>query len=145
MLFRSLMSWIGVTTGRGPVYFASLAAVLLLMSACGGNDSTESAPPKPMAEQSACQSLVPASQGGPMPEADTMVIRWLGTSNFEVAFHDRVIVMDTYYNRPARTRSVGKACRSTNGRILGASSRATVFAAPSRLAICARSVAASRG
>jgi hypothetical protein len=84
--------------------FAALpAAVLLALSACGGSDAT----PTPIAQQSACQSLVPASQGGPMPEADTMVIRWLGTSNFEVAFHDKVIVMDTYYNRPARTRSVG--------------------------------------
>ena len=30
-IFIGLMSWIGVTTGRGPVYFASLAAVLLLI------------------------------------------------------------------------------------------------------------------
>jgi L-ascorbate metabolism protein UlaG (beta-lactamase superfamily) len=61
----------------------------------------------PLAEQPACRSLTPASLGGPLPEGDTVVIRWLGTSNYEVAYRGKVIVMDTFFDRPARTRSVG--------------------------------------
>jgi hypothetical protein len=88
---------------RATFALASTAvAAALLLTACGGDDD-----PTPLARQAACQSLVPASLGGPMPEGDTVVIRWLGTSNFEVAFHGKIILMDTYYNRPARTRSVG--------------------------------------
>jgi hypothetical protein len=87
------------------------AAVVLMLAACGGDDdspiATNPPPATPLAEQAACQSLTPASQGGPMPEGDTVVIRWLGTSNFEVAYHGKIILMDTYYNRPARTRSIG--------------------------------------
>lgn len=79
------------------------AAITLMLAACGGDESN----PTPLAGQAACQSLVPAALGGPMPEGDTVVIRWLGTSNYEVAYHGKVIVMDTYYDRPARTRSVG--------------------------------------
>jgi hypothetical protein len=59
------------------------------------------------AQQEACRSLVPASIGGPMPQGDTAVLRWLGTSNFELAYHGKVILMDTYFDRPPRTRSVG--------------------------------------
>lgn len=42
-----------------------------------------------------------------MPTGDTVVIRWLGTSNYEVAYHGKVILMDTFYDRPARTRPIG--------------------------------------
>jgi hypothetical protein len=87
------------------------AAVALMLTACGGNGSPPPPPATAMADQAACQSLTPASVGGPMPEGDTVVIRWLGTSNFEVAYRDKVILMDTYYNRPARTRSIGIAVK----------------------------------
>jgi len=97
------------------------AAAALMLAACGGSSDSPTlvfppppqtqppAPPPPtaMADQAACQSLTPASVGGPMPEGDTVVIRWLGTSNFEVAYRGKVILMDTYYNRPARTRPIG--------------------------------------
>ena len=61
----------------------------------------------PLKQQGACTSLVPALIGGAIPDGNVVAIRWLGTSNYEVSFHDKVIVMDTYYDRPARTRSVG--------------------------------------
>jgi hypothetical protein len=83
------------------------AAVVLMLAACGGSDDAPAPAATPLAQQAACQSYVPAALGGPMPEGDTVVIRWLGTSNFEVAYHGKIILMDTYYNRPARTRSIG--------------------------------------
>lgn len=84
------------------------AAVALMLTACAtkpsgdtGNDSAS------LASEAACQSLVPASQGGPMPSGDVAVLRWLGTSNYELAYHGKVVITDTYYERPARTASLG--------------------------------------
>jgi hypothetical protein len=62
---------------------------------------------QPPTQQAACQSLVPASQGGPMPIGDVAILRWLGTSNYELAYHGKIIIMDTFYDRPARTPSLG--------------------------------------
>ncbi|HEY6455548.1 MAG TPA: hypothetical protein VIY90_09750 [Steroidobacteraceae bacterium] len=59
------------------------------------------------APQAACRSLVPASQGGPMPTGDVAVLRWLGTANYELAYHGKIVLMDTFYERPARTASLG--------------------------------------
>lgn len=61
----------------------------------------------PLADQPACRSLTPAATGGPRPWGDTVVIRWLGTSNYEIAYHDTIILMDTFYDRPDRTRPIG--------------------------------------
>ena len=69
--------------------------------------SAWSAQSKPPATQAACQSLVPASQGGPMPTGDVAVLRWLGTSNYELAYHGKIVLMDTFYDRPPRTASLG--------------------------------------
>lgn len=90
--------------------FALIGACAATLSACvnppgGGSGAGPMQPP--FAQQEACRSLVPASIGGPMPEGDTAVLRWLGTSNFELAYHGKVVVMDTYFDRPPRTRSVG--------------------------------------
>lgn len=71
--------------------------------------SARSAQSKPPATEAACQSLVPASQGGPMPTGDVAILRWLGTSNYELAYHGKIILMDTFYNRPARTTPLGFA------------------------------------
>jgi L-ascorbate metabolism protein UlaG (beta-lactamase superfamily) len=42
-----------------------------------------------------------------MPQGDTAVLRWLGTANYELAYHGVIVIMDTYYDRPARTASIG--------------------------------------
>jgi hypothetical protein len=87
---------------------AACAAVALLLagraasqSGYGGNANAV------FGSEPACQSLVPASQGGPMPNGDVAVLRWLGTSNYELAYHGKIVIMDTYYERPARTASLG--------------------------------------
>ena len=87
-----------------------LLSLATLLTAChddGLPPAPAAAVPKALADEAACQSITPASLGGPMPEGDDVVIRWLGTSNFEVAYHGKIVLMDTYYDRPARTRSVG--------------------------------------
>lgn len=62
-----------------------------------------------LAAEPACQTLTPALVGGPVPSAasDTAVIRWLGTSNYEVAYKGKVFLFDAFYDRPGRTRPIG--------------------------------------
>ncbi len=50
----------------------------------------------------------PASLGGPAhPDADTVSVRWFGTATFELAFGDKVVLLDNFYDRPAGNRSLG--------------------------------------
>ena len=54
-----------------------------------------------------CKSLVPASAGGPVPHDDRVMLRFLGTSNYELSYRDQVILLDAYYDRGPRTRPIG--------------------------------------
>ena len=80
---------------------AWLAPVLALFAA---SSAAAAFPVEP-----ACQSLIPAIVGGPVPSArsDTLLIRWLGTSNYELSWKGKVFLFDAYFDRPGRTRSVG--------------------------------------
>ncbi|MBI4538402.1 MAG: MBL fold metallo-hydrolase [Gemmatimonadetes bacterium] len=63
-----------------------------------------------LAQEPACQTLTPASAGGPMPRnADVMVMRYLGMANYEVAYQGKVLLLDTYYDgsRPPGSRIIG--------------------------------------
>ncbi|HEY4212807.1 MAG TPA: MBL fold metallo-hydrolase [Steroidobacteraceae bacterium] len=42
-----------------------------------------------------------------MPTGDVAVLRWLGTSNYELAYHGKIVLMDAFYDRPARTAALG--------------------------------------
>jgi L-ascorbate metabolism protein UlaG (beta-lactamase superfamily) len=59
--------------------------------------------------EAACDTLTPALIGGPVPSktSDTVVLRWLGTANYEVAWRGRVFLFDTFYERPGRSRPIG--------------------------------------
>src|SRR5262249_23471319 len=54
-----------------------------------------------------CESLVPAAIGGPLPRGDRLVLRWLGTSNYELSYRGQVLLLDTYYDRGPRNRPIG--------------------------------------
>jgi L-ascorbate metabolism protein UlaG (beta-lactamase superfamily) len=61
-----------------------------------------------LAQEPACQTLTLASTGGPMPKnPSVMVLRWLATSNFEIAYRDNVILLDAYYDRAPSARPLG--------------------------------------
>jgi L-ascorbate metabolism protein UlaG (beta-lactamase superfamily) len=50
----------------------------------------------------------PAMLGGPASaDPDALTIRWYGTSNYELNFRDRVILLDTFYDRGPRMRGLG--------------------------------------
>jgi hypothetical protein len=46
-------------------------------------------------QEPACQTLMPAAAGGPLPRnPDVLVLRFLGVSNYELAYRDNVILLD---------------------------------------------------
>lgn len=60
------------------------------------------------ANEPACQTLTSTAQGGPSPrQPSTLVVRWFGASNHEFNYRDTTILMNAYYDRPARTRPIG--------------------------------------
>ncbi len=64
--------------------------------------------PQALAHEPACQALTPAAAGGPAPQAqDVVVIRWLGTTNYELAYRGNVFLLDAYYDRLPNNHSIG--------------------------------------
>ena len=50
-------------------------------------------------QEAACQTLQPASAGGPVPKnPDVLLLRSLGRANFEVAYRNKILLLDTYYD-----------------------------------------------
>lgn len=80
-----------------------LAAALLLVAASAHADKSFVVNSK----AAACTSLTPAAVGGPMPPEGIATLRWLGTTNFELAYRGQVILLDTYYDRGPRNRPIG--------------------------------------
>lgn len=63
-----------------------------------------------LASERACQTLTPASAGGPMPsDPDVMVLRWFGYASYEAAYRGKVFLFDAYYDgsRPPTEATVG--------------------------------------
>jgi Beta-lactamase superfamily domain len=55
-------------------------------------------------------TLMQTSAGGPAPAGhDTLTVRWLGCANHEVAFRDKVVLLDAWYDRGPRNRPLGFA------------------------------------
>lgn len=45
--------------------------------------------------------------GAANADPDVLTIRWYGTSNYELNFRDRVVLLDTFYDRGPRMRGLG--------------------------------------
>lgn len=68
------------------------------------------------AQTDACNSHVPAIIGGPtLPkDDDRMVLRWLGTANYEISYRGQVFLFDAYFNRMTRDRPLGFKAEQVN-------------------------------
>jgi L-ascorbate metabolism protein UlaG (beta-lactamase superfamily) len=68
------------------------------------------------AQPDACNSHEPAIIGGPtLPKNDDrMVLRWLGTANYELSYRGQVFLFDTYFNRMTRDRPIGFKAEQVN-------------------------------
>ena len=61
-----------------------------------------------MQRDPACQMLAPASTSGVMPKSpETVVVRWLGHTNYELVYRDNVFLLDAYYERVPRSHRIG--------------------------------------
>jgi L-ascorbate metabolism protein UlaG (beta-lactamase superfamily) len=61
-----------------------------------------------LASDPACNSDVIGAAGGPMPKGrDTVILRYLGTSNYELTYRDQVLLFDTFYSRVWPARPLG--------------------------------------
>jgi L-ascorbate metabolism protein UlaG (beta-lactamase superfamily) len=86
--------------------FASALVIAAFASAVLAAQSAKAA----MQQDPACQSLTPVSAGGPAPKSpDTVVVRWLGWTNYEVAYRGDVFLLDAYYDRGPRMHAIGVA------------------------------------
>jgi L-ascorbate metabolism protein UlaG (beta-lactamase superfamily) len=82
------------------------ARVLLAMLALLAASNTQAAAQSK--SDDACTSLVPAAMGGPMlKDKNKIVLRWLSTSNYELAFRGHVYLLDVYFDRGPRNRPTG--------------------------------------
>jgi L-ascorbate metabolism protein UlaG (beta-lactamase superfamily) len=84
--------------------FFCFASSLILPSAALADKSFVVAPDVP-----ACRGTTPALTGGPLPPEGILAIRWLGTTNFELAYGGQVYLLDAYYDRGPRNRPIGFA------------------------------------
>ncbi len=65
-----------------------------------------------LTQEPACQALTPAAAGGPTPKAqDVVVVRWLGTTNYELTYRGNVFLLDAYYDRVPKSHSIGVAAK----------------------------------
>jgi L-ascorbate metabolism protein UlaG (beta-lactamase superfamily) len=64
--------------------------------------------PRPIFSNDAYTSLVPAAVGGPMiANPHVISLRWIGCSCFELVHRGKVYLLDAWFDRGPRTRSVG--------------------------------------
>jgi L-ascorbate metabolism protein UlaG (beta-lactamase superfamily) len=90
------------------IVLAATIAAFAAVTASAQSSSTKHA----MEQDPACQSLMPATVGGPMPQSpDTLAVRWLGWTNYELAYRGNVFLLDTYYDRGPGQHPIGVASK----------------------------------
>ena len=87
-----------------------LSALTIVLAALATSQAAAQGAKAAMQRDPACQSLMPVSAGGPAPkDPETVVVRWLGWTNYEVAYRGDVFLLDAYYDRGPRMHAVGVA------------------------------------
>ena len=88
--------------------FVTLGVAALLLASVGVSSLDAQGSKAAMQQDPACQSLTPVSAGGPAPkDPETVVVRWLGWTNYEVAYRGDVFLLDAYYDRGPRMHPIG--------------------------------------
>ena len=81
------------------------ATVVAMMIAVAGPGAQQGSP---LAAEPLCQALDLSSITGAAPkDRNVIVLRWLATSNFELAYRGNVFLFDTYYDRVPPSRPLG--------------------------------------
>ncbi len=94
------------TNRRWAGALAAACAAALVASAFGR--ASAQTPSSAFSSDPACQTLTPASVGGPQPKnPNLVVIRWLGHSNYEIAYRDTVVLADAWFDRGPGSHPIG--------------------------------------
>jgi L-ascorbate metabolism protein UlaG (beta-lactamase superfamily) len=92
------------------VQLAGVISLLSVAFSCAPASSRSTSAPRPIAV-GACQALQPTSVGGPAAPPATIVLRWLGTANYEVTYKGKVVLLDAFIDRGPRNRPIGVAVK----------------------------------
>lgn len=80
----------------------------VVVAACSQEAEAPEGLTSPLADHPACSSLMPASVGGPLPDHPRLlVVRWLGTTNYELAHRGQVLLLDAFFERGPGHPSLG--------------------------------------
>ena len=93
-------------------FVSGLAAAIGLFALVSGSSTNVSAQQGKamamLAQDPACTTPKVAAAGGPMPKGpNTLVMRWLGVSNYELSYRDQIILFDAFYSRVWPARPLG--------------------------------------
>lgn len=79
----------------------AFSSVLVLSIVCAVSADAQTRYPA-LDREPACQALTPAAAGGPLPQnPDVIVLRYLGVSNYELAYKDTVLLLDAAIDKLA--------------------------------------------
>src|SRR5271156_1895315 len=71
----------------------SLSAALLCAACLGSAQAGQ------FEQEPACQTLQPASTGGPLPKSsDVLVLRYFSYGNYEVSYRGKVLLLDAFFD-----------------------------------------------
>jgi Beta-lactamase superfamily domain len=66
-------------------------------------------------QEPACQTLQPASTGGPLPKSpDVLVLRYFSYGNYEVAYRGKVLLLDAFYDNSRSPLAVPVGLKETD-------------------------------
>jgi L-ascorbate metabolism protein UlaG (beta-lactamase superfamily) len=103
--------------------FAALAVVAVFLATYAASSPSAQGAKQAMQQDPACQSLTPVAAGGSAPrDPETVVVRWLGWTNYEIAYRGDVFLLDAYYDRGPRSHPIGvspKDLRKANAILIG--------------------------
>ena len=90
------------------MWAAAVLSALFLAASGASAQGTEQASPIDFTREPSCQSLTAVSMGGPAPQSPHLVVvRYLGSSNHEIAYRDTVLLLNAHYARVAPARPLG--------------------------------------
>jgi hypothetical protein len=93
---------------KGALAGGALAAGSSMLPRVAAAGESRKPSPQPVFSKDAYTSLVPAAIGGPMIANPHMIsLRWLGCSSYELVHRGKVYLLDAWFDRGPRTRSVG--------------------------------------
>src|SRR6476620_9331219 len=102
------MNFQSPTSNSQGIRFATPVMVAIALALFAGASLSAQGAKAAMQQDPACQSLTPVSAGGPAPKnQDTVVVRWLSFTNYELAYRNSVFLLDAYIDQTSGRQPIG--------------------------------------